>query len=188
MRLELTQLSLFRLAHKLCNLDVTGGSVPGKLGGWAAAGRLTRAKEERSRRVAPRAAQTPKSLGRRLMLLSSQRLKDAIISPGEFVKVRSAQFSSVAQSCPTLCDPTNRSTPSLPVHHQILLKIKQNSPVSRGRWNALPRFGVPEEGGSEVPRVPSARPRPQPRRRMWGGADEEKQRDEVTLKGGRGNA
>ena len=27
----------------------------------------------------------------------------------------SVQFSSVAQSCPTLCDPTNRSTPSLPV-------------------------------------------------------------------------
>ena len=29
-------------------------------------------------------------------------------------------FSSVAQSCPTLCDPMNRSTPSLPVHHQLL--------------------------------------------------------------------
>ena len=27
--------------------------------------------------------------------------------------------SSVAQSCPTLCDPTNRSTPGLPVHHQL---------------------------------------------------------------------
>ena len=30
------------------------------------------------------------------------------------------QFSSVAQSCPTLCDPTNCSTPGLPVHHQLL--------------------------------------------------------------------
>ena len=29
------------------------------------------------------------------------------------------QFSSVAQSCPTLCDPLNRSTPGLPVHHQL---------------------------------------------------------------------
>ena len=28
------------------------------------------------------------------------------------------QFSSVAQSCPTLCDPMNRSTPGLPGHHQ----------------------------------------------------------------------
>ena len=30
------------------------------------------------------------------------------------------QFSSVAQSCPILCDPMNRSTPGLPVHHQLL--------------------------------------------------------------------
>ena len=29
------------------------------------------------------------------------------------------QFSSVAQSCPTLCNPMNRSMPGLPVHHQI---------------------------------------------------------------------
>ena len=31
----------------------------------------------------------------------------------------SVQFSSVAQSCPTLSDPMNRSTPGLPVHHQL---------------------------------------------------------------------
>ena len=31
----------------------------------------------------------------------------------------SVQFSSVAQSCPTLCGPTNHSTPGLPVHHQL---------------------------------------------------------------------
>ena len=29
------------------------------------------------------------------------------------------QFSLVAQSCPTLCDPMNHSTPGLPVHHQL---------------------------------------------------------------------
>ena len=29
------------------------------------------------------------------------------------------QFSSVAQSCPTLCDPMNHRTPGLPVHHQL---------------------------------------------------------------------
>ena len=29
-------------------------------------------------------------------------------------------FSAVAQSCLTLCDPMNRSTPGLPVHHQPL--------------------------------------------------------------------
>ena len=32
----------------------------------------------------------------------------------------SVQFSSVAQSCLTLCDPMNHSTPGLPVHHQLL--------------------------------------------------------------------
>ena len=32
----------------------------------------------------------------------------------------SIQFSSVTQSCPTLRDPMNRSTPGLPVHHQFL--------------------------------------------------------------------
>ena len=31
----------------------------------------------------------------------------------------SVPFSSVAQSCPTLCDPMNCSTPGLPVHHQL---------------------------------------------------------------------
>jgi len=31
----------------------------------------------------------------------------------------SVQFSSVAQSCPTLYDPMNCSTPGLPVHHQL---------------------------------------------------------------------
>ena len=31
----------------------------------------------------------------------------------------SVQFSSVAQSCPTLYDPMNLSTPGLPVHHQL---------------------------------------------------------------------
>ena len=30
------------------------------------------------------------------------------------------QIRSVAQLCPTLCDPMNRSTPGLPVHHQLL--------------------------------------------------------------------
>ena len=32
----------------------------------------------------------------------------------------SVQFSSVAQSCPTLCDPMNHSSPGLRVHHQLM--------------------------------------------------------------------
>ena len=35
------------------------------------------------------------------------------------VQFSSVQFSSVTQSCLTLCDPMNRSTPGLPVHHHL---------------------------------------------------------------------
>ena len=33
--------------------------------------------------------------------------------------ISSVQFSSVAQSCLTLCDPMNCSMPALPIHHQL---------------------------------------------------------------------
>ena len=46
--------------------------------------------------------------------LNIQKTKIMASSP-----ISSVQFSSVAQSCPTLCDPMNRSTPGLPVHHQL---------------------------------------------------------------------
>ena len=44
-------------------------------------------------------------------------------------------FSSVAQSCPTLCDPMSRSMPGLPVHHQLqsslrLMSIESAMPSS----------------------------------------------------------
>ena len=40
----------------------------------------------------------------------------------------SVQFSSFAQSCPTLCDPMDCGTPGLPVHHQLpeLAQIRVN--------------------------------------------------------------
>ena len=47
---------------------------------------------------------------------SVQELKE--ISLG-LVKTTSVQFSSVAQSCPTLCNSMNHSTPGLPVHYQL---------------------------------------------------------------------
>ena len=34
--------------------------------------------------------------------------------------IKYIQFSSVTQSCPTLCDPMNHSMPVLPVHRQLL--------------------------------------------------------------------
>ena len=39
----------------------------------------------------------------------------------------SVQFSSVAQSCPTLCDPMNRSTPGRPVHNQLRSSLRLTS-------------------------------------------------------------
>ena len=41
-------------------------------------------------------------------------------TPIYIISQTSVQFSSVAQSCPTLCDPMNRSTLGLPVHHKLL--------------------------------------------------------------------
>ena len=38
---------------------------------------------------------------------------------GKKVMTNLVKFCSVTQSCPTLCDPMNHSTPVLPVHHQL---------------------------------------------------------------------
>ena len=45
-------------------------------------------------------------------------LKD-YLKGGETLDQLFFQFSSVAQSCPTLCDPMNCSMPGLPIHHQL---------------------------------------------------------------------
>ena len=47
--------------------------------------------------------------------MNCEDIKISQSSPCQF----SIQFSSVTQSCPTLCDPMNCSTPGLPVHHQL---------------------------------------------------------------------
>ena len=49
------------------------------------------------------------------------------------ILTQSVQFSSVAQSCPTPCDPLNCSTPGLPVHHQ-LPEFTQTHVHWVGRW------------------------------------------------------
>ena len=51
----------------------------------------------------------------------SVELSQARVLRGAGVLLRccSVWFSSVAQSCPTLCDPTDCSMPGLPVHHQL---------------------------------------------------------------------
>ena len=45
------------------------------------------------------------------------------------------QFSSLTQSCPTLCDPMNCSTPGLPVCHQRLEFTQTH--VHRALWESL---------------------------------------------------
>ena len=47
------------------------------------------------------------------LMAESEELKNLLIKVA-------VQFSSVAQSCPTLCDTMNRSTPGLPVHQHLL--------------------------------------------------------------------
>ena len=49
-----------------------------------------------------------------------KKLWKKLLSPVEITQFSSTQFSSVAQSCPTFCDPMNCSTSGLPVHHQLL--------------------------------------------------------------------
>ena len=49
------------------------------------------------------------------MVRETVRLRHEMI----FIFSHSVQFSSVAQSCLTLCNPMNHSTPGLPVHHQL---------------------------------------------------------------------
>ena len=41
------------------------------------------------------------------------------VKPQHESAISSVQFSSVTQSCPTLCNPMNCSTPGLPVHHEL---------------------------------------------------------------------
>ena len=60
----------------------------------------------------PNAAGAP---GNKTLKAFAYSLKELFI----FITFSSVQFSSVAQSCPTLCNPMNHSTPGLPVHHQL---------------------------------------------------------------------
>ena len=70
----------------------------------------------------------PSFLSQRNRLAGSVRLSPIVHSQNVYHCVQeslaspfsSVQFSSVAQLCPTLCNPMNCSIPGLPVHHQLL--------------------------------------------------------------------
>ena len=57
-----------------------------------------------------------KTVWRRLRKLNIELSYDPAIL---LLGISSVQFSSVAQSCPTLCDPKNSSTSGFPIHHQL---------------------------------------------------------------------
>ena len=68
-------------------------------------------------------AKTPSPNAGGLGLIPSQGTRSHIpqLRPGAARKKPvGPQFSSVTQSCPTLCDPMNCSTPGFPVYHQLL--------------------------------------------------------------------
>ena len=62
-------------------------------------------------------------------------------SPGE--PQRKDRFSSVTQSCPTLCDPIDCSMPGLPRH-----SVVNNLPVNAGDVGSIPVLGRSPGGGN----------------------------------------
>ena len=63
----------------------------------------------------------------------------------------SVQFSSVAQLCPTLCNPMNHSTPGHPVHHQLLEFTQNSCPSSQWCHPAISSSVVPFSSCPQVP-------------------------------------
>ena len=65
-----------------------------------------------------------------------------------------ASFSSVAQSCPTLCEPMDCSTPGLPVHHQLqeltqthVYQVGDAIQPSRPLFSLSPTFNLSQHQG-----------------------------------------
>ena len=63
--------------------------------------------------------------------------------PLNYLSMVSVQFSSIAKSCPTLCDPMNRSMPGLPVHHQLPEFTQTQHPSSQWCHPAISSSGIP---------------------------------------------
>ena len=85
--------------------------------------------------------------------------------------LNSVQFSSVAQSCPALCDPVNHSMLGLPVHHQLIfcrpllllppippsLRVFSNESTLRIRWPKYWSFSLSISPSNEHPEMVSFR-------------------------------
>ena len=73
---------------------------------------LTAESEEELKGLLMKVKEESKKVGLKLNIQKTKIMASGPISP--------VQFSSVAQSCLTLCNPMNCSMPGLPVHHQLL--------------------------------------------------------------------
>ena len=94
--------------------------------------------------------QTFPNQGREGMQRQGRSSKETIVQPwgrvlvlplGKHITIwlNSFQFSSVTQSCPTLCNPMDCSTPGFPVHHQLPeLPQTQVHQVSDAIWPSHP--------------------------------------------------
>ena len=65
----------------------------------------------------------------------------------------SVQFSSVAQSCPTLCDPMECSTPGFPVHHQLVEFAQTHVHQVGDAVQPSPPLSSPSPPGSVFPSI-----------------------------------
>ena len=83
------------------------------------------------------------------------------------INKKTIQFSSVAQSCPTLCDPMNRSTPGLPVHHQLLEFTQNSCPSSQWCHPSISSSVVPFSSCPQS--LPASRSFPMSQLFAWGG-------------------
>ena len=77
------------------------------------------------------------------------------------------QFSSIAQSCPTLCDPVNCNTPGLPVHHQLLEFTQTHVQSSQWCHPAISSSVVPFSSCSQS--LPASESFPMSQLFSWGG-------------------
>ena len=77
------------------------------------------------------------------------------------------QFSSVTQSCLTLCDPMNYSMPSLPVHHQLPEFTQDSRPLSQWCHPAISSSVVPFSSCTQS--LPASKSFPMSQLFTWGG-------------------
>ena len=80
-------------------------------------------REEELKSLLMKVKEESEKVGLKLNILKTKIMASGPITSweidGETVETVSVQFSSVAQLCPTLCNPMNRSTPGLPIHHHL---------------------------------------------------------------------